>query len=341
MSKTILLSRVTINDVAAYAGVSIATVSRVINKTDPVAAKTAERVRAAILELDYTPHAAARGLASRKTKTLGLLLPDIIDPFLSILLRGIAACATENGYALLIYASQGQLKRDSVDFSLPLNEGNTDGLIVFTESLDEAELTRLHRRQFPMVLLHKSPPVGANIPCVTFENKEGARKLVEHLITAHNYRRIAFLAGPKGNEDSYWREMGYREALEIHGIPFDPALVAPGNFDDEVAGATVEQWLKEGMAFDAIFAADDNSATGTIAALRRAGKRIPEDVAVAGFDDVFLSHHLTPPLTTVRAPIEKSGQKAAEQLIQLIHTGQASSLTLLPTELVIRHSCGC
>ena len=341
MPKSSSLSRSTIEDVAVCAGVSTATVSRVINKTSPVATETADRVWAAIDELDYIPYAAARGLASRKTNTLGLFLPDIGDNFLSALLRGIAACVSQNGYALLIYSTQGRAKKSAVDFNLPVSEHNTDGLIIFTDSLDEASLIRLHKRQFPMVLLHKTPPKGVNIPSITFENKDGARRLVEHLIETHGYRRIAFLAGPEGNEDSYWREMGYREALEAHGISFDPALIATGGFNDKIAETTVRQWLKDGLEFDAIFAGDDAAAIGTITALRRAGKRIPQDVAVAGFDDVFISRHLTPPLTTVRAPIEKAGEQAAQQLINLIRTGQAESHILLPTELVTRQSCGC
>lgn len=222
-----------------------------------------------------------------------------------------------------------------------MGEHNTDGLIVFTDALDEVEIMRLYKRQFPLVSLHRSPPAGLNIPCITFENKNGARAMVEHLIEAHNQRRIAFLAGPPDNEDSYWRELGYREALAAHGIPFEPALVRVGGFNEKISEATVEQWLKEGADFEAIFAADDESAIGAMAALERAGKRIPQEVAVAGFDDIILSRYLTPALTTVQAPIERAGWVAVEQLIRVIETGQAESLVLLPTALVIRGSCGC
>jgi DNA-binding LacI/PurR family transcriptional regulator len=334
-------ARVTIADVARRAGVSIATVSRVINGTAPVAEGTAARVRAAIAALNYVPRAAARSLASRRTDTLGLLLPKISGYFFPPLLRGIEAGARENGFGLLIHSTQdrgdpaGGPRR-------PLGEHNTDGLLVFTDSLDEAELTRLHTIGFPMVLLHQSPPHGLDIPCVTFENKGGARKLVEHLIETHDYRRIAFLRGPEEHEDSYWREMGYREALAAHAIPFDPTLVATGGFDEEEAQVPVERWLQDGVEIEAIFAGDDEAASGAIAALRRAGKRVPEDVAVVGFDDSPIAHHLTPlPLTTVRAPIEEAGLAAARQLARLIRTGQADPLVLLPTELVVRRSCGC
>jgi DNA-binding LacI/PurR family transcriptional regulator len=339
MSNPISPGRATIADVARRAGVSIATVSRVVNGNAPVAETTAARVRDAIAALNYVPRAAARSLASRRTNTLGLLLPEISGYFFPLLLRGVEAGARENGFDLLIYSTQDRGDATS-GLRRPLGEHNTDGLLIFPDSLDDAELVRLYHLGFPLVLLHRSPPDALDVPCVTFENKAGARKLVEHLIAVHGYRRIAFLRGPEGHEDSYWREMGYREALAAHGVPFDPTLVATGGFDEDEAQVPVEQWLQEGLEIEAIFAGDDEAALGVITALQRAGKRVPEDVAVVGFDDGPVSQHLTP-LTTVRAPIEEAGLAAARQLVRLIRTGQADPLVLLPTELVVRRSCGC
>jgi LacI family transcriptional regulator len=332
--------RATITDVAEHANVSIATVSRVINKTAAVAPDTAERVYAAIADLDYIPHAAAQGLARRRTNMVGLLLPMIGGSYFSPMLRGIENAVSQNGMALLIFSMQTSSIQPH-RFNLPLGEHNTDGLIVFTNSLGEADLARLHKRQLPMLLLHQTSPPGMNIPCVTVENKAGSRKLINHLIESHHYQTIAFLAGPDGNEDSHWREMGYREALAAHDIPFDPALVATGGFSEIEAQTAVEQWLLEGVEMDAIFAGDDDAAIGAITALRRAGRRIPQDIAVVGFDDLPLSRHLSPALTTVRAPIEQVGEEAVNQLVRLIRTGQAESLIMLPTQLIIRQSCGC
>jgi LacI family transcriptional regulator len=329
----------TISDVAQLAGVSISTVSRVLNETAPVAEETVQRVRAAIKKLNYVPHAAARTLAVRRTNTIGLLLPEISGAFFAPMLRGIEAGIQAGGFDLLIHATHAP----DGDQRSPrqLGEHNTDGLLVFTNYLEDAEIIRLSRKGFPLVLLHRSPPNGLNIPFVTFENKAGARRLVDHLIEAHGYRRIAFLEGPANNEDSYWRKTGYQESLLAHGIPFDPALVAVGEFHDVEAQSAVDRWLAQGRAFDAIFAGDDQAAMGVILALRSAGVRIPEDVAVVGFDDVPFARHLIPPLTTVRAPIEKAGLIAAQQLVNLIQTGAAKQTVLLPTELVIRRSCGC
>ena len=333
------LSRVTIADVAEQAGVSIATVSRVLNHTAPVATETAAQVQSVIDDLGYTPSAAARNLASRKTYTLGLLLPDISSDFFPPLLRGIEAGARENDYGLLI--STQKICKPSTGFNRPLGEHNTDGMLIFTDSLNNDEMARLHGLGFPMVLLYQSPPNDLNIPGVAFENKSGSRKLIDHLVEIHGYRRIAFLKGPEDNEDSFWREIGYREALEAHGIPFDPQLVAVGGFNEKGARTPVENWLRESIGIDAIFAGDDNTASGVIATLKTADKRVPEDIAVVGFDDILTSRYLTPPLTTVRAPIETAGYEAVQKLIRLIQKETVETLTLLPTELVIRWSCGC
>ncbi len=332
--------RATITDVARKAGVSIATVSRVINQTAPVAPSTVAHVQAAIAELNYRPQSAARVLASQKTNTIGLLFPEISGDFVSPLLRGIEAEARESGFALLVYATQGGAAVGATR-PQPLGEHNTDGVVIFVGSLPEKELFRFNQIGFPVVLVYRSSPNGLSIPCVTIENKQGARMLVDHLIELHGYRRIAFLVGQEGHEDSYWREMGYRESLKAHDIPFDPKLVSVGGFDREVARAAVERWLREGLAFDAVFAADDDSAIGVLIALHDAGKRVPEDIAVVGFDDIALSRYLTPPLTTVRAPTEQVGREAIKQLVRLIRGESVEPLVLLPTQLVIRHSCGC
>ena len=332
-------NRTNISDVAEMANVSISTVSRVLNGTAPVASETVSRVMEAVSRLNFRPSQAARILAGRKTQTIGLALPEISGSFFVPMLRGIELGVREHGYDLLIHASP--LAADDAGRPHPLGEHNTDGLLVFTDCLAEDELARLHGAGYPLVLLHRSSPEGLNIPCVTFENKEGARKLVDHLIIDHGLERIAFLAGPEGNEDSHWREVGYREALAANRIPFDPALIGRGGFSGEEAGETVAGWIAGGRLPEAIFAGDDDSAVGVINTLNLAGLRVPEDIPVVGFDDVPFSRHLTPALTTVRAPIEQAGREAAHQLIRQIDGGQVAPLVLLPTDLVVRRSCGC
>ena len=326
----------TIADVADRAAVSIATVSRVLNGTTPVQPEKAERVRLAMEELQFVPRHAARVLASRRTHTIGLLLPEISGDFFSPMLKGIEGAAHEAGYDLLIHSTQVHDPSHR-----PLGEHNTDGLLVFTNSLAEQELAWLHQLGFPIVLLHQTPPASLDIPVITIENKDGAAMLIDHLIDVHGRRRIVFLQGPEGHEDSVWRERGYREALEAHGIAVDAALIAAGGFDDAEAFVTIKQMLLDGAEFDAVFAGDDDAATGAIRALKLADRLIPEDVAVVGFDDVPFARYLSPALTTVRAPIEDVGREAVRQLTRLMNGEQAQALTLMRTELVIRESCGC
>jgi DNA-binding LacI/PurR family transcriptional regulator len=329
----------TISDVARRANVSIATVSRVLNASTPVADETAGRVQIAIQQLSFVPRAAARGLASRKTRTLGLVLPEIGREFFSPLLRGIEAEARQAGFHLLIETTDTAGTQRSL--LRGLGEHNTDGLIMFIGSVEEKELARLHRNGFPVVLLHQSAPAALRIPVITIENKSSAQKIVEHLIVVHGRRRIAFLRGQEGHEDSVWREKGYREALKKHGVPFDPCLVACGGFDPQEAEDTIAQMLIDGVEFDAVFAGDDDAATGVLAALHNAGKLVPQDVAVVGFDDAPFSRFLTPSLTTVRAPTEEIGRTAVRKLLKILANEKVEPLILLPTELVIRHSCGC
>ena len=331
----------TIADVALRAGVSIATVSRVLNGTARVVPETAERIRAAIDELHYVPRTAARMLASRRTDTLGLLLPEIGGAFFSPLLRGIEAEARAAGFDLLIHATSHIAHASTPSPRRSLAEHNTDGLIVFTQSIDTAELARLRQIHFPVVLLYQTPPDSLDIPAVLIENRIGAQKLVEHLIVTHGCKRIAFLRGPDGNEDSEQRQAGYRLALKAHRIPQDPALLGIGGFNEEEAHATIQRWLSQDNRFDAIFAGDDDAAAGALSALRRAGKRVPQDVKVVGFDDLPVARFLSPPLTTVRAPIEQVGREAIRQVVRLIRGEPADRLSLMPTELVLRESCGC
>jgi LacI family transcriptional regulator, galactose operon repressor len=326
----------TIADVARHANVSIATVSRVLNGTTPVQPEKADRVRLAMDELRFVPRHAARVLASKHTHTIGLVLSDISGAFFLPMLKGIEAGAHEAGYDLLIHSTkkEGPSRR-------PLGEHNTDGLLIFTDSLDHRELHHLYNMDFPIVLLHQTPPDSMNIPVIAVENKDGAAMLVNHLIEMHGRRRIVFLQGPEGHEDSVWRERGYREALEAHNILFNPELVTSGGFDEDEAFAAIQQMLLDGIEFDAIFAGDDDSAIGAMRALKLGGRHIPQDVAVVGFDDVPFARYLFPPLTTVRAPIEQVGREAVRQLVRLMNGQQAEALTLMRTELVIRESCGC
>jgi len=332
--------RPTIIDVARQAGVSISTVSRVLNESAPVDEDKALKVRQAIEELHYQPKAAARILASQKTETIGLLLPLISGDYFAGVLRGVERGVIEDGYDLLIHSTFTDMRPNS-PYRRVLGEHNTDGLIVFSNSLEDKELTRLAEMQFPVVLLHRSSPGDLKIPSVTVENKNGAKQIVDHLIQVHNRRKIVYLRGPEEHEDSQWREIGYRQALGEAGIPFNPALIGAGNYENHDAQDAIETMLMDGVEFDAVFAGDDEAASGVLRAMRFVGLRVPDQVSVVGFDDSNLAHHLVPALTTVDAQVELAGYSAAKQLIRLIARGETDLITLLPTQMVLRRSCGC
>ncbi len=327
----------TIDDVARLAGVSAMTVSRYLNETGPVAATTADRIQDAIQTLNYIPHRGARALAARKTNTIGLILPVMNDVFFYQLIQGIQATLAQHDVDLLLYAPTDLSRVDVLN--LPLGRHNTDGLLIFAGSLEASAIRRLHRTGFPMVQLFHSAETDLDIPAVIFENKRGAYELVSHLI-ACGHRRIGFLAGEPSNEDAFWRGEGYRAAMADHGLEIDPAWIARADFEEHLAANAVQTWLAEGIALDAIFAADDVSARGAIQAIQAAGLTVPDDIAVGGFDDGLLSQYLDPPLTTVRAPIEAAGRISAETLLHLIQDEPVEREILLPTELIVRASCG-
>ncbi len=329
----------TIDDVARQAGVSISTVSRVLNHTVPVSDEIVAKVQAAMRDLRYTPRAAARNLATARTNTLGLVLAELVGDFFGPLLRGIESVAVEQGYDLLISTAGRRGPQDQLPNSF--NKHNADGLLIFAGCLTDEGVRDTHARGVPMTLLHQTPPDHLPIPCVTIENKAAARALVEHLIVQHRRRRIVLLTGAPGNEDGRWREMGYREALTQHKIPIREKLIAPGHFDRHIAQAAIEQMLRARVSFDAVFAGDDEAAVGVYAALRAANLKIPDDVAVVGFDDQGLAQVLQPALTTVHVPIEQVGSAATRCLIQLLQDAQPELLTLLPTTMIVRASCGC
>ena len=328
----------TIDDVAKLAGVSSATISRVVNQSAYVNPETVQKVQDAITALSYRPSSAARILAQRKTETIGLLVPEISENFFIPLLRGIEQAASQAGFSLLIHTMNYKPKDNPYSM---LGEHNTDGLLVFSDSLDPKELARLKQAGFPVVLIYQDAPEELQIPSITIENKQGTKDLINHLIETHGRRRIVNLSGPQTANDAVWREKGYRQSLQEHDIPYDPALVVPGNFNSDCAQNAIGELIKQGIAFDAVFSGDDGSALGVLAALREAHIRVPEDVSVVGFDDVDFASHIHPALTTVHAPTEQVGQQAVEQLLKLIKGKTVEPVTSLPVELVIRKSCGC
>jgi LacI family transcriptional regulator len=333
-------SSITIRDLARYAEVSVATVSRYMNHRELVSQDAGDRISQVMLEVNYIPRVAARQLATPQTRAAGLVITDVMNDFFAPLINGVARVFSENNYNLLVAVSR-QAMRD-INVAPPIGPHNTDGTLVFANSLSDEQLMNLCKIHFPVVLLYRTPPLNLKIPHVIVENKISSRKMVDHLIDVHQRRRIMFFQGSKDQEDSYLRELGYRASLAAHGLPIDSNLILRGEFTNKIAYQALRDYLSKGsMDFDAIFAGNDDSAAGVMTALGEANIRVPEDVSVVGFDDFRLAAFLQPPLTTVRAPTEKAGRVAAEQLSKLFKKEPIVQKTLLSTEIVLRRSCGC
>ena len=333
-------SSVTIYDVARQAGVSVATVSRYLNQNAPVSLEVADRLDKVMTELRYVPHAAARHLASRKTRVVGLLLNNLHNDFFVPLLNGIESIVRKKGYNLIVATYHASSRDNSQP---PIGPHNTDGLLLFSDGLMDEDLTALHASGFPMVLVHRTPPPGIPIPSVTVENVKITKRLVEHLIHAHGKRRILFLRGLANQQDSCLREQAYRSALQANNIPIDENLIINGDFEREVAYRAMNDFLNQerNVAFDAVFTGDDDAAIGVLKSLHEHSIRIPQDVAVIGFDDLGFAPFLNPPLTTVRAPTTEVGQLATERLFDLLENHPTNDVLVLPTEIIFRRSCGC
>lgn len=326
----------TIADVARESGVSISTVSRYLNGSNLVADETISKVREAIQRLGYQPRSAARSLALRRTNTLGILLEDIGTFFFSRVVAGAEEVAFEEGYSLLL-----STRWQTNDGAQPtLGPFNTDGLLAVNVNLSPA-LQSLYRSGYPIVNLYQPATKALKVPFVTIQNKRGVYLLIEHLLRDHGMRRIGFLRGPQGNYDSYWREQGFYQAMRRYHVPVDPSLIMDCGFNTNRAHEIIVNWHRQGNLPEAVFTGDDENALYVMLTLYELGLRVPEDIAVVGFDDTNLSASLVPPLTTVRAPIAEVGKEGIRRLLQLIRTGSAAPVTTLPIELVIRRSCGC
>src|ERR1051325_385464 len=251
-------SSVTIRDVARQAGVSVATVSRYINRNAPVSTGVAERLSQVMSELRYVPHAAAQHLASRKTHVIGLLLNNLHNDFFVPLLNGVEAVVRQKGYNLIIATYHANSRNGTPP---PIGPHNTDGMLVFSDGLFDEDLANLEETGFPMVLVHRTPPPSLTIPSVTVENIEITKKLVDHLIHAHGRKRIFFLRGPIHQEDSLRRETGYKAALQANNIPWDEDLVINGDFERDVAYQAMNKFLdnKDRAKFDAVFRSEEHT----------------------------------------------------------------------------------
>ena len=325
--------RVTIADVAAEAGVSVATVSKVINDRYGVAEETSAHVRKVIERLGYTSSLVAQSLRSRRSNVIGILTADI-EAFNAELLKGAAQAIRGSGYDLVVFSDCGP-REDQAGWerrSLGRVSALTDGAVLVTPS--SVDLTAAG----PVVAVDHNIR-STTMATVDSDNLRGAITATEHLIGL-GHRRIGFLAGRPDLESAQLREQGYRHALESAAIAFDPNLVRVGAYHADPARAAARELLEAEQRPTAIFAANDASAIETIAVARALDLRVPEDLSIVGFDNVPESALCEPPLTTVDQSIQQMGYEAVRMLIGLIEEPSTPpAQVVLPTRLVERGSC--
>lgn len=327
--------RVTINEVAKRAGVSISTVSRVLNGLDRVHPQTRARVLSVVDDLRYQPSALARGLAIQKSQTLGFVIPTLSDFFYLEIVRGVEQAAAQANYNLLVVSQLAA--QDSRRYLQLFDQRRVDGMVLVGVSIPADELTRLTAQGFPVAVLQQAVGEGA----FTFlaDNYGGAYDLAEHLLEL-GYRRIAYIAGSDHTPDNAERRRGLEAALAKRGLPLPDTLVVQGDYSRQSGYRAMQRLLALGPLPEAVFAANDQMAMEAILAIRDHHLRVPEDIAVVGFDDISLAAYVAPPLTTVRQPAYELGYQAACTVLEALEEPQVPRRMVLPTQLVVRQSCG-
>jgi LacI family transcriptional regulator len=330
--------KATIRDVAREAGVSVATVSRVLNDSGPVSEDARARILEIARRLRYAPNEAARTLISSRTCALGVILPDLDAEFFSEVIRGLDQAAKAGGYHLLVSGSHN----DSAEAETALRamRGRVDGLVVMATDAKTAGVVSGLAVGVPAVLLN-CPAADERTDSIEIDNYGGAYAMVRHLAGPER-RGVAVIAGRPNNRDAAERLRGYGAALADLGVSVAAEWQLAGNFTEASGYEAARRLVDLAGRPRALFASNDSMAIGAISALREAGLRVPEDVAVGGFDDIPMARYTSPPLTSVRVPMGDLGARAVQRLVIALgeegfHRARRDTL---PTTLVVRASCG-
>ncbi|MAT97753.1 MAG: LacI family transcriptional regulator [Anaerolineaceae bacterium] len=336
--------KLTLEKIGELAGVSRATVSRVINNHPNIREEVRQRVLAVIATTGYQPNQAARSLASNRTGLLGLVVPRVMqtlftDLYYPRLLEGVSQACNESNYTLTLFIFHTEAEEQQLAAQI-MRQGFLDGVIIAGLHLDGSLNQLLHSGK--PVLVIGEPLDYPQASFVDVDNRAGAYTAVSHLISL-GHRRIATITGRLDMAAGQQRRQGYLDALQEYNLPIDEALIVAGDFEQEKAYRATLDMLPQNP--DAIFVASDSMALSTLQALADAGLQVPEDVAVVGFDDLTLADtavpFILPPLTTIRQPIRRMGVLTVETLLDIIKHPQAPPRrVILPTELIVRQSCG-
>lgn len=325
----------TIHDVAQTAQVSPTTVSRYLNNRIELPPTTAARIDAAIALLDYRPNLLAKRLSTGRTEAIGLVAPEIREPFFAELASAVEDEADRHGYTIFMSSTRSDRQREIASLNR-LHDRHVDGLIMMTNTPDDGTLAKLIGRRRNVVLIDEDVP-GVSVPRLFVENETGGYLATRHLIEA-GHEKIAYIGGPEGLYSVEHRRAGYLRAMREAGLPVRKQWLAGGSFSSDFARKTTLGFLKLANPPTAIFGSSDYIAIGVLLALKQADLSVPRDMSVVGFDDMPLTELFNPPLTAIRQPIEALGRRGFQLLFSLLKGEQPPKLTLLPIELIERQS---
>lgn len=325
----------TIKDVAREAGVSLSTASYALNGSGKISDSTKARVLDAAKRLNFQKNGLATDLKRSSTKTIALILNDLSGPYYSDLIRGVQETALDNGYDLIACSSIGGDDSTAVKF---LKEKRVDGAIVSTHSLHDETILASARKGFPVVVLDRVLK-GDHIYNVLVDNEQGGYMATELLIK-NGCSKIAYISGPTNSYDHKLRFQGYSKALEDYQIEYSPKLNVSGRFTIDGGYSATKILIAQRDLPDAIFYANDEMAVGGMKAFKEAGIRVPEDISIVGFDDIFLAEYVHPSLTTIRQPKYEIGALATHLILQILDGQEVDHEFMMSTELIVRQSAG-
>lgn len=331
--------KMTITDIAEIAGVSVATVSRVINnKSKGVSDATRERIWKIIEDNNFQPSAIARGLVTKSSKIIGLLIPDITNPYYPELAKGVEDAASEKGYNVILCDGGNSTEKELTHLDF-LSEHYVSGLVYSNAvEISEATFNKMKKQKMASVFVDSKNASGSAYN-IYVDNKNAMIDIVKYLYS-NGHRRIAFLGGNPGSYSTIKRFEGYLEALDELHIPYDPQLMIEGDYVIGKARKQVRELMSRNTKFTAICCCNDLMAVGALEVFEEMGMRVPEDISVVGFDDIYLARHMRPRLTTMKQPAYEMGRKSADVLIDLIEgkANDAKKNYVFETELKIRES---
>lgn len=331
---------VTMKDVAAKAGVSTATVSRVLSGKGGVTSELDQRVRKAILELGYYPNATARRLRQRNTRIIGVIVPDIQIPFFASIVIAVESVLSEAGYLILLGNTLDELANERKNIQTFLAEYVSGVIFAPADAADTTHYEKLQRAGVPLVAIDRSPG-KLEVDTVQIANASAAARAVSHLIE-EGYQKIAFISGPDNISTAVDRRRGYERALVAAGIPLDPDLIQYGDYRTEGGYRSMRNLMEGPNRPNAVLFANNVMTLGALQYIHEKGINIPDDIALISFDDIAWAPSLRPPLTVIAQPVHEIGRVAARLLLDRIEDPHGSiKHVTLETRLITRASCGC